>query len=102
MRRVDRGALWSALIAFVAKGVDGRVAEARRGRSVVCVGGIGARWVRKSSGVRGSPPKTGGSGGGVSPPKIASWAWQGEGVSPPKPTPGTGQVGVVNPHARMR
>ena len=90
MRRVDRGALWEALIAYVAKGVDGRVAEARRGRSVVCVGGIGARWVRKSSGVRGSPPK------------IASWAWQGEGVSPPKPTPGTGQVGVVNPHARMR
>ena len=102
MRRVGRGALWGALIAYVAKGVDGRVAEARRGRSVVCVGGIGARWVRKSSGVRGSPPKTGVSGGGVSPPKIASWAWQGEGVSPPKPTPGTGHVGVVNPHARMR
>ena len=76
--------------------------------------GIGARCVRKSSDVRGSPPKTGISGEGASPPKtgihgegtsppkIASWAWQGEGVSPPKPTPGTGQVGVVNPHARMR
>ena len=57
MRRVDRRALWGALIAYVAKGVEGRVAGARRGRSVVCVGGIGARWVRKSSGVRGSPPK---------------------------------------------
>ena len=58
--------------------------------------------MRKSSGVRGSPPKTGESGGGVSPPKIALGAWQGEGVSPLKPTPGTGQAGVVNPHARMR
>ena len=46
--------------------------------------------MRKSSVVRGSPPKT------------ASRAWLGEGVSPPKPTPGTGQAGVVNPHARMR
>ena len=49
--------------------------------------------MRKSSGVRGSPPKTGESGGGVSPPKTASRAWQGAGVSPPKPTPGTGQTG---------
>ena len=62
MHRVDRRALWGALIAYVAKGVDGRVAEARRGWLVVCVGGIGARWVRKSSGVRGSPPKTGVAG----------------------------------------
>ena len=68
----------------------------------MCVGGIGARCVRKSSSVRGSPPKTGESGGGVSPPKTASEAWQGEGVNPPKPTPGTGQAEVVNPHARMR
>ena len=55
-----------------------------------------------SSGVRDSQPKTGESDGGVSPPKIAPWAWQGEGVSPPKPTPGMGQAGVVNPHARVR
>ena len=68
----------------------------------MCVGGIGARWVRKLSSVRGSPPKTGESGGGVSPPKTALGAWQGEGVSPPRPMPGTGQAGVVNPHARMR
>ena len=40
----------------------------------------------KSSSVRGSPPKTGESGGGVSPPKTVSGAWQGEGVSPPRPT----------------
>ena len=52
--------------------------------------------------VKGSPPKTGESGGGVSPPKAASGAWQGEGVNPPRPTPGTGKAGLVNPHARMR
>ena len=61
--------------------------------------GIGARCVRKSSGVRGSPPKTGISGGGASPPKTGI---SGEGTSPPKPTPGTGQEGVVSPHARIR
>ena len=54
------------------------------------------------SSVRGSPSKTVESGGGVSPPKTASGAWQGKGVSPPRPTPGTGQVGAVNPHARTR
>ena len=102
MRRVGCGASSGAPIAYVARGALGRVAGERRGRAVMCVGGIGARWVRKSSGVRGSPPKTGESSGGVSPPKTASGAWQGEGVSPPKPTPGTGQAGVVNPHARMR
>ena len=42
--------------------------------------------MRKSSGVKGSPPKTVESGGGVSPPKAASGSWQGEGVSPPKRT----------------
>ena len=68
----------------------------------MCVGGIGVRGVRKSSSVRDGPPKTGEFGGGVSLPKTASGAWQGEGVSPPRPTPGTGQAGVVNPHARMR
>ena len=61
--------------------------------------GIGARCVRKSSDVRGSPPKTGISGEGASPPKTGIF---GEGTSPPKPTPGTGQEGVVSPHARMR
>ena len=61
--------------------------------------GIGAWCVRKSSGVRGSPPKTGISGEGGSPPKTGI---SGEGTSPPKPTPGTGQEGVVSPHARMR
>ena len=52
--------------------------------------------------VTGSRPKTVKSGRGVSPPKTASGAWQGEGVSPPRPTPRTGQAGVMNPHARMR
>ena len=61
--------------------------------------GIGARCVRKSSGIRGYPPKTGISGEGASPPKTGI---SGEGTSPPKPTPGTGQEGVVSPHARMR
>ena len=61
--------------------------------------GIGARCVRKSSDVRGSPPKTGISGEGASPPKTGIY---GEETSPPKPTPGTGQEGVVSSHARMR
>ena len=61
--------------------------------------GNGARCVRKSSCVRGSPPETEISGGGASPPKTGI---SGEGASPPKPTPGTGQEGVVNPQARMR
>ena len=61
--------------------------------------GIGARCVRKSSDVRGSPPKTGISGEGASPPKTGI---SGEGTSPPKPTSGTGQEGVVSPHAWMR
>ena len=43
--------------------------------------GIGARCVRKSSDVRGSPPKTGISGEGASPPKTGIY---GEGTSPPK------------------
>ena len=60
---------------------------------------IGARCVRKSSGVRGSPPKTGIFGEGASPPKTGI---SGEGTSPPKPTPGTGQEGAGSPHARMR
>ena len=47
--------------------------------------GIGAWCVRKSSGVRGSPPKTGISGEGGSPPKTGI---SGEGTSPPKATPG--------------
>ena len=61
--------------------------------------GIEARYVRKSSDVRFSPPKTGISGEGASPPKTGI---SGEGTSPPKPTPGTGQEGVVSPHAWMR
>ena len=61
--------------------------------------GIGARCVRKSSDVRGGPPKTGISGEGASPAKTGI---SGEGTRPPKPTPGTGQEGVVSPHARMR
>ena len=61
--------------------------------------GIGARCVRKSSDVRGSPPKTRISGEGTSPPKTGM---SDEGTSPPKPTPGTGQEGVVSPHAWMR
>ena len=60
--------------------------------------GIGARCVRKSSDVRGNLPKTGISGEGASPPKTGI---SGEGTSPPKPAPGTGQEGVVSPHARM-
>ena len=43
MRRVGRGASLGALIAYAAKDVGGRLAEARRGRAIVCVGGIGAR-----------------------------------------------------------
>ena len=43
--------------------------------------GIGARCVRKSSDVGGSPPKTGISGEGASPPKTGIY---GEGTSPPK------------------
>ena len=61
--------------------------------------GIGARCVRKSSDVRGGPPKTGISGEGASPPKTGISV---EETSPPKPTPGTGQEGVVSPHVRMR
>ena len=61
--------------------------------------GIGARCVRKSSDVGISPPKTGISGEGASPPKTGIY---GEGTSPPKLKPGTGQEGVVSPHARMR
>ena len=61
--------------------------------------GIGARCVRKSSDVRGNPPKTGIAGEGARSPKTGIY---GEGTSPRKPTPGTGQEGVVSPHARMR
>ena len=60
---------------------------------------IGAQCVRKSSDVRGSLPKTGISGKGASPPKTGI---SGEGTSPPKPTSGTGQEGVVSPHAWVR
>ena len=53
--------------------------------------GIGARCVRKSSFVRGSPPKTQVGEGFHSVSRLLSDG----GVSPPKPTPGIGQDGVV-------
>ena len=71
----------------------------QRGQVVAEGDGSGARCVRKSSDVRGSPPKTGIYGEGASPPKTGI---SGEGASPPKLTPGAGQEGVVSPHARMR
>ena len=61
---------------------------------VICIGGIGARCVRKSSFVRGSPLKTGvGEGGNTFRPEpgIGYDHW----ASPPKPTPGMGQDGVM-------
>ena len=78
------------------QGAWGNVA---RGQVVAEGDGSGARCVRKSSDVRGSPPKTGISGEGASPPKTGI---SGEGTSPLKPTRGTGQEGVVSLHARMR
>ena len=49
------------------QGAWGNVARGRRGQVVAEGDGGGARCVRKSSDVRGSPPKTGISGEGASP-----------------------------------
>ena len=51
--------------------------------------GMGARCVRKSSCVRGSPPKTEDGGWCHAVPMLEG------GMSPPKPTPGMGQDGEV-------
>ena len=63
----------------------------------MCISGIGARCVRKSSFVRGSSPKTGVRKGFRSVPEFL----YNDGASPPKPTPGMGQDGVV-PGPRSR
>ena len=81
------------------QGAWGNVARGRRGQVVEEADGSGARCVRKSSDVRGSPPKTGIFGEGASSPKTGI---PGEGTSLPKSTPGTGQEGVVSLHARVR
>ena len=65
--------------------------EASASGPALRLSGIGARCVRKSSYVRGSPPKT----------KVGEWCHavprllSDGGVSPPKPTPGMGQDGEV-------
>ena len=43
VRRVSRGASSRALITYIVKGALGRIAEERRGRAGMCVGGIGVR-----------------------------------------------------------
>ena len=61
---------------------------------VICNVGIGARCVRKSSFVRGSPSKTG-VDEGVNLFRSMPVIGYGDGASPPKPTPGMGQGGVM-------
>ena len=58
---------------------------------IICDVGIGARCVRKSSFVRGTPPKTGVTGKEANSRRPASEVGYSEGDSPPRPTPGMGQ-----------
>ena len=63
---------------------------------VICGGGIGARCVRKSSFVRGSPLKTGVAGKGKNSSSPLHGVGYDEGASPPRPAPGgTGRGKII-------
>ena len=64
--------------------------RAGRMTSHICSFGIGRRCVRKSSFIRGSPPKTR-VGKGKNPLDPVPVIGFGDGTSPPRPTPGTGK-----------
>ena len=63
---------------------------------VICGAGTGARCVRKSSFVRGSPPKTGVTGYGKNSSSPVQGVEYDEGASPPRPTlEGTGRGDII-------